>query len=67
MRDQEQSEKRMRLARLQIEHNDYSNAIEALIKDSADALCIQRFKKKKLALKDEINKLHIDTTPNIIA
>lgn len=67
MSDQDQVEKRMRLARLTIEHQDLDIAINALGSFGADALCIQRFKKKKLGLKDEIEKLHIDTTPNIIA
>lgn len=67
MSEQDQIEKKVRLARLTIDHQDLDKAIEALSKIGADALCIQRFKKKKLGLKDEIEKLHIDTTPNIIA
>lgn len=67
MSEQDQIAKRVRLARLTIEHQDLDTAIEALNSNGADALCIQRFKKKKLGLKDEIEKLHIDTTPNIIA
>lgn len=67
MSEQDQIEKKVRLARLAIEHQDLDKAISALNSTGADALCIQRFKKKKLGLKDEIEKLHIDTTPNIIA
>lgn len=67
MSEQDQVEKRVRLARLTIEHKDLDIAIDSLITTGANTLCIQRFKKKKLGLKDEIEKLHIDTTPNIIA
>lgn len=67
MSEQDHVEKRMRLARLTIEHKDLDTAIDALVATGVDTLCIQRFKKKKLGLKDEIKKLHIDTTPNIIA
>ncbi|MBL1405067.1 MAG: DUF465 domain-containing protein [Rhizobiales bacterium] len=67
MSEQDQIAKRVRLARLSIEHQDLDIAIDALTLTGADALCIQRFKKKKLGLKDEIEKLHIDTTPNIVA
>lgn len=60
-------ELRVRRAKLQIEHEDISHAIDALTAIGADTLCVQRFKKKKLALKDEIEKLHDITTPDIIA
>lgn len=67
MSEQDHMELRVRHAKLQIEHEDISHAIDALIKTGADTLCIQRFKKKKLSLKDEIEKLHDLTTPDIIA
>jgi len=67
MSDQDQIEMRVRLAKLEMEHSDYGRAIDALAATGAEALCIQRFKKKKLSLKDEITKLHALTTPNIIA
>ena len=67
MSDQTSMEMRVRLARLEMEHADCGRAIDALIATGAEALCIQRFKKKKLALKDEIAKLHTLTTPDIIA
>lgn len=57
----------MKLARLEIEHQDYDHAIEALVNQGADPIRIQRFKKKKLALKDEITKLHAALLPDIIA
>lgn len=65
--DQEQAELRLKLARLELEHDDLDHAIEALVAAGADALRIQRFKKKKLALKDEIVKLHGRLLPDIIA
>jgi len=65
--DQDDAERRMQLARLEIEHEDYDHAIAALAKDGCDAIRLQRFKKKKLALKDEILKLKSTILPNIIA
>ena len=65
--DQDQAELRVRLARLELEHEDYDHAIDAMTRQGVDALRIQRFKKKKLALKDEITKLHARVIPDIIA
>ena len=65
--DQEQAELRLKLARLELEHEDFDHAIAALETAGADALRIQRFKKKKLSLKDEIVKLHAQILPDIIA
>lgn len=65
--DPEEAELRARIARLEIEHEDYDHAIEALTAQGADALRIQRFKKKKLALKDEIVRLRARLLPDIIA
>lgn len=67
MSDQDQAELRVRLARLEIEHEDYDHAINAMTAQGVDALRIQRFKKKKLALKDEITRLHAHIIPDIIA
>ena len=65
--DQELSELRLKLARLEIEHEDYDAAIEAMTLQGMDALRIQRFKKKKLSLKDEITRLRARVIPDIIA
>lgn len=65
--DQDDAELRLRLARLEIEHEDYDHAIDALAKTGCDAIRLQRFKKKKLALKDEISKLRTRILPDIIA
>ncbi len=67
MQDQDLAEVRVRLARLELEHEDLDRAIDAMTAQSVDQLCIQRFKKKKLALKDEITKLRGRTIPDIIA
>lgn len=67
MEDQDQTELRVRLARLELDHADLGKAIDALIQVGGENLCIQRLKKKKLALKDEIARLHTITTPDIIA
>jgi hypothetical protein len=67
MADQDMTELRVQLAKLQIEHSDMDLAIDALITTGANAIAIQRFKKKKLALKDQITKLHSIVMPNIIA
>jgi hypothetical protein len=65
--DQEQVGLRIRLAQLEIEHEDFDHAIQALTMQGADVLRIQRFKKKKLALKDEISRLRDRILPDIIA
>jgi hypothetical protein len=67
MADQEQAELRMRVARLELEHEDYGHAIDALVKTGSEPLRIQRFKKKKLVIKDEIAKLRSRIIPDIIA
>ena len=59
---------RMELARLRQEHRDLDAAIEAMSASGrADALQLQRLKKKKLALKDRIATLGDRLLPDIIA
>ena len=67
MADQDLTELRVQLAKIQIDHADIDLAIDALTKTGANGIAIQRFKKKKLALKDQITKLHSIVMPNIIA
>lgn len=67
MQDQDKVELRVQLARLELDHEDYDRAIEAMILHGIDQLRIQRFKKKKLALKDEITKLRARIIPDISA
>lgn len=57
-----------RLALLQQEHRDLDSAIAALIeKPSYDQLQVQRLKKRKLWLRDEIQRVEDQIVPDIIA
>ncbi|GGF04493.1 MULTISPECIES: YdcH family protein [Stappia] len=59
---------RIELARLRQEHRDLDTAIGAIIETGrADALQLQRMKKKKLFLKDRITSLEDRLLPDIIA
>ena len=50
------------------EHRDLDEAIHALHeKGRSDPLTIQRLKRQKLALKDEIRRIEDEITPDIIA
>jgi hypothetical protein len=68
MTDEEECELRAQLARLLQEHRDLDAAIAAL-QDSpgADILQVQRLKKRKLYLRDRINAIEDQLTPDIIA
>ena len=65
--DPEQAALRMKLARLRLEHEDQKAAIDAMIAQRCDPLAIQRMKKRKLDLKDEITRLASRVIPDIIA
>ncbi len=67
MDEQEQADVRVRMAKLVLEHEDYAHAIAALEAIGTETLRLQRFKKKKLAIKDEIACLNRELTPDIIA
>jgi hypothetical protein len=57
-----------KLALLEHEHRDLDTIIERLMTSQPiDLLQIQRLKKKKLLLKDQINRLKSDILPDIIA
>ena len=57
-----------RLAELKQEHRDLDQAIGALVESgAADQLQIQRLKKRKLKLKDQIRQIEDLQLPNIIA
>jgi hypothetical protein len=59
---------RAKLEELRIEHRDLDAAIQKLSETTPfDQLQIQRFKKRKLALKDQITKLESQLLPDIIA
>lgn len=67
MSEQEQVDIKLTVAKLKQEHADYDAAIEAMIKTGCDQLQIQRMKKKKLMLKDQLQKLEDKIIPDIIA
>lgn len=57
-----------RLNRLKTEHRALDAEISEALKDPfADQIHIQRLKKRKLALKDEISSLENNAIPDIIA
>jgi hypothetical protein len=59
---------RVKLELLQREHRDLDDAIAALDSEGrADALTLRRLKKRKLMLKDEIQRITDEITPDIIA
>jgi hypothetical protein len=57
-----------RLQVLEVEHHDLDDVIDRLAIDpSLDRLQLQRLKKRKLLLKDQIAKLRTRLIPDIIA
>ncbi|MDD7971760.1 YdcH family protein [Roseinatronobacter alkalisoli] len=59
---------RVKLEVLRQKHRDLDEAIDALQeKGSAQQLTIQRLKKEKLRLKDQISRITDELTPDIIA
>lgn len=57
-----------RLELLTVEHRDLDDVIDRLTSDAApNMLQIQRLKKRKLALKDQIARLKSGEIPDIIA
>lgn len=62
------NELRVKLEELRIEHRDLDDHIQRLTETSPfNQLQIQRLKKRKLALKDQITKLESQLLPDIIA
>jgi len=56
------------LGQLKQEHRDLDAAIAALVTSGAgDSLQVQRLKKRKLLLKDQISKVEDQLLPDIIA
>jgi hypothetical protein len=66
--DDETEALRRKLERLMIEHRDLDEVISRLM-DAApyDMVQLQRLKKRKLALKDQMSRLQAQITPDIIA
>lgn len=67
MSEQDHADLRLRFAKLKQDHNDLGDAIDAMTQVGCQALQIQRMKKKKLAIKDEMMRLENQFLPNIIA
>ncbi|MCS6987463.1 MAG: DUF465 domain-containing protein [Sphingomonadaceae bacterium] len=64
----DEAELKARLSRLMEEHRDLDAAIAALAEmPGADRLQLQRLKKRKLRLKDEIQMIRDMLIPDIIA
>ena len=61
-------ELRRKLAELKSEHRDLDDVIDRLIDGGPfDQLQVQRLKKRKLVLKDQITKIESELLPDIIA
>jgi hypothetical protein len=68
MTDDDESTLREQLARLQQEHRDLDAAIAALASSpGSDLIQVQRLKKRKLVLRDQIRQVEDQLTPDIIA
>jgi hypothetical protein len=68
MKNQEERELRAELERLRQEHRDLDAAIDALMVQSGyDRLQIQRLKKRKLQIRDQIAETEDKLFPDIIA
>jgi hypothetical protein len=68
MTPEEERELRGQLARLQQEHRDLDAAIAALQgSPGSDIIQVQRLKKRKLVLRDRIQFIEDQLTPDIIA
>jgi hypothetical protein len=66
--EEEKAQIRQRLLALEIEHHDLDDVIGRLVGDPAqDRLQLQRLKKRKLLLKDQIQRLRARLIPDIIA
>jgi len=67
-KDNKQDQNFTQLHQLESEHRDLDDVIERLSEDKPfDQLKLQRLKKRKLALRDEITKLRSQILPDIIA
>jgi hypothetical protein len=66
--EEEKAQIRQRLQALEIEHHDLDDVIGRLVGDPVqDRLQLQRLKKRKLLLKDQIQRLRARLIPDIIA
>jgi hypothetical protein len=68
MGDEYEEQLKERLAILREEHRDLNDVISRLmLTPPVDFIQLQRLKKRKLFLKDEIEKIESDLIPDIIA
>lgn len=68
MTEEDIRELRLRLETLRSEHRDLDDVIERLAENAGyDQLLMQRLKKRKLGLKDQITTLESAILPDIIA
>jgi hypothetical protein len=66
--EEEKAQIRQRLQALEVEHHDLDDVIDRLVGDPAqDQLQLRRLKKRKLMLKDQIQRLRARLIPDIIA
>lgn len=66
--EEEKVQIRVRLQALEVEHHDLDDVIDRLVVDPVqDQLQLQRLKKRKLMLKDQIQRLRTRLIPDIIA
>ena len=66
--EEEKTQIRLRLQALESEHHDLDDVIDRLALDPGqDRLQLQRLKKRKLILKDQIARLRTRLIPDIIA
>jgi hypothetical protein len=66
--EEEKAQIRQRLQALEVEHHDLDDVIGRLVGDPVqDRLQLQRLKKRKLLLKDQIQRLRARLIPDIIA
>lgn len=68
LNDEEKAQIFQRLQALEIEHHDLDDVICRLAGDPAqDQLQLQRLKKRKLVLKDQIQRLRTRLIPDLLA
>jgi len=66
--EEEKAQIEQRLQALEVEHHDLDDVIDRLVSDpSQDQLQLRRLKKRKLFLKDQIQRLRGRLIPDIIA
>ena len=65
--DQSRRTLEVRLAELEAEHRKLDTVVDELNQLGVDMLKLQRLKRQKLRLRDEINRIRMSLYPNIIA